>query len=320
MLLRPLDPGDPEDVGLAFEVGRACDVAVIGTTEETVESTRARLSAPEVAAAFLGEQDGVAVAHLCVEVDPHGRDVFIDAYATGADAERWYPLMLDRGLALAAEHAAADPAPPVDADPFVVSADLWQASAAHYAGDAPYAHALRERGFRPVRRFWRMHRPVDAHETGEPQAPPGVARRTVRGEEDERLLHRMFGESFAEHFGFAERPSDEWLESLRAGAGVDPDRWWLAVADGEPVGLCIIDDSRAEFGDSYVRTIGVLPSARGRGIARWLLGCAVADAAARGRTGIGLSVDGENTTGATALYESVGFRARHVIDVLVRPL
>jgi ribosomal protein S18 acetylase RimI-like enzyme len=85
--------------------------------------------------------------------------------------------------------------------------------------------------------------------------------------------------------------------------------------DGEPVGICVGDSSRAEFGATYVRTLGVIPSARGRGIARWLLRCAAADAARAGLRSVALAVDSENTTGATALYESVGMRAVQVIDV-----
>ena len=59
---------------------------------------------------------------------------------------------------------------------------------------------------------------------------------------------------------------------------------------------------------------------RGRGIARWLLECAAADAVARGRTGLALAVDGESTTGATALYASVGFTVQRAIDVWCRPI
>ena len=84
--------------------------------------------------------------------------------------------------------------------------------------------------------------------------------------------------------------------------------------------MCIVDDSKAEFGEGYVRTLGVLKEGRGRGIGRWLLGCAAADARQRGRTAIGLAVDGANTTGATALYESVGYRIRQEIDLYCYPL
>ena len=94
----------------------------------------------------------------------------------------------------------------------------------------------------------------------------------------------------------------------------------VGAADDEPVGLCVLDDSRAEFGEGHVRTLGIVREARGRGIARWLLACAAAYAVRRGRTTNTLTVDGENTTGATELYTSVGYEVREVIDVWERDL
>ena len=148
-----------------------------------------------------------------------------------------------------------------------------------------------------------------------------MSRRSVAGEGDRRALHALFNASFAEHFGNThEREFEAWIAGIEALPGADPERWWIATLDGEDVGLCILDDSKEEFGEGYVRTLGVVEDARGRGIGRWLLECAAADAVRRGRTGLALAVDGENTTGATALYESVGFETRQVIDVWCYPL
>jgi ribosomal protein S18 acetylase RimI-like enzyme len=143
----------------------------------------------------------------------------------------------------------------------------------------------------------------------------------VDGDADRRLIHALYCESFAEHFGSSnDRPFDDWIASVEGLPGTDPSRWWIATLDGKPVGICLLDDSKAEFGEGYVRTLGVIPAARGRGIATWLLACAAADCVERGRTGIALSVDGANTTGATVLYASVGYSTRQVIDVWCYPL
>lgn len=315
--LRPLDPQDPADLEWAWRIVRDGDIAVAGESDETRDGTRATCMAPGVVRALIGERAGVPEALLVVDVDPHAREVFVDTYARGEDRPAWFRRLLPAALEIAAQRAAAEPA--AVTDPYVVAPEVWQAVAAHYSEDASYAAVLGEFGFRPARRFWRMHRPVGPDESTRPGAPSGVSLRSSAGEQDERLVHALAEESFAEHFGFAPTPFAEWMDQLRASAGVDPSRWWIAEADGVPAGICLLDDSHAESGDAYVRTLGVVPSARGRGIARWLLACAIADAAWRGRTGIALSVDGENTTGATALYESVGFRPRRVIDVAVRP-
>jgi ribosomal protein S18 acetylase RimI-like enzyme len=63
---------------------------------------------------------------------------------------------------------------------------------------------------------------------------------------------------------------------------------------------------------SYVEYLGVLPSARGRGVARSLLATVIADAAARGRNRVGLEVDADSPTGADRLYVSMGWRTDYV--------
>jgi ribosomal protein S18 acetylase RimI-like enzyme len=97
--------------------------------------------------------------------------------------------------------------------------------------------------------------------------------------------------------------------------GVDPAQWWIADLDGEPVGFCL-GEARG-IGDDpggYVRSLGVETAARGRGIARHLLQVAFADHARRGWAWSQLTVDSENSTGATALYRSVGMEPVEVID------
>jgi ribosomal protein S18 acetylase RimI-like enzyme len=298
---RPLDLADPVQVDAAARISIQSDLDSIGWTNETRESVLAQLTSP-IAWPELHRLvwDGdVAVGLLAAELDLAGREVFVDAYAQGPRAAE-----IQRALVVQALEAARGRRDEVDQ----VMAAGWETEHAYFA-------VLADLGFRTVRRFWRMHLTLDGWPADEPAAPAGVSRRTVQGDEDRRLLHRLFEESFAEHFGSHARPFEEWIEGVESTEGVDPTRWWIAELDGEPVGLCILDDSKAEFGEGYVRTLGIVPAARGRGIARWLLACAAADAVRRGRTGLALAVDGENTTGATALYESVGFVIRQAIDV-----
>lgn len=302
---RPLDAGDETQVHAAYRLVADDEIAVVGTTEETFESFRARLAHPDSygPAHRLAWQDGVPVGVLLVEFDRHAEEVFIDAYAPVPGREAVLGSLISDGLRSARELA------------------VTRVDAGCYGQDVEYARALAQASFRTVRRFWRMRCDLTGVPTQVPATPPGVSRRVVAGEDDRRALHRLFGESFAEHFGTSvDRPYEEWIGSVEAVPGADPTRWWIASLDGVDVGLCILDDSRAALDADYVRTLGVVPQARGRGVARWLLECAAADAAARGRSSIHLTVDGENTTGATALYESVGYRIDEVIDVWRHPL
>jgi len=180
--------------------------------------------------------------------------------------------------------------------------------------------ALSAAGFAPIRRFWRMRVDVSTYPTVEPEAPVGVSRTVVAGENDQRLLHSVHESAFANHFDSESYRFEEWYTYFDERDHSRPDLRWLAWVDGEVVAECTADDSRASFGHSYVRTLGVLPRARGRGIGRWLLQCQFTQAAREGRSHVLLTVDSENTTGATRLYESVGMQPYHVIDLMRRPL
>ena len=327
--LTPIDLGDDAQVRAVHRIVADDETSVVGFTDETPESIRGRLGHPDAYAPGhrLAWRDDEPVGALLVELDRHGRDIFLDAYAPVPDRPEALAVLLRDGLSSARAIAQDDPADGRDADgepvrdPHRPTPGVWQVEAGSYGQDAGYAAALTATGFAVRRRFWRMRQELAGVESSEPTPPAGVTRRAVTVEDDRRSLHALFCATFAEHYGSShDRPYDEWMASLEATPGVDPSGWWIASLDGADVALCILDDSRESLGLGYVRTLGVLPEVRGRGVARWLLGCAAADAVRRGRSAIMLTVDGENTTGATALYESVGYRIDEVIDLWSQPL
>ena len=61
-----------------------------------------------------------------------------------------------------------------------------------------------------------------------------------------------------------------------------------------------------QFG--WIQVLGVRPRWRKRGLGTALLRHSFRDFRDRGATRVGLGVDGESTTGAVRLYESVGMR------------
>jgi ribosomal protein S18 acetylase RimI-like enzyme len=117
----------------------------------------------------------------------------------------------------------------------------------------------------------------------------------------------------AGHWQHAARSYEGWREQFDAASGRDPAQWWVADVDGDPAAVLIGDDSRLDLGMAWVRTLGVLAPFRGRGLGKLLLRQSFAAAAARGLGSVGLSVDTENATGATRLYESVGMRPESVL-------
>lgn len=196
-----------------------------------------------------------------------------------------------------------------------------------FADDARQHRWLEAAGFTRTRRWWQMSRPVEpGDETLDETAqrhPSVVVRRVRRGadgmpEHDDLVaVHEVLEEAFADHFNHHREELDEFLTRLRLDPGHRWDHWWLAevVEDGttRPAGALVGAESRSESGtvSSYVEYLGVLRTARGRGVATSLLHAIIADAARRGRTGVGLEVDADSSTGADRLYASLGFRTSY---------
>jgi ribosomal protein S18 acetylase RimI-like enzyme len=300
---------DGPDVDLAYSVVSAADSGVLAIAEASRESVRSDLVNPDTVLdehRLILDNAGVAVGLLIVERDEAARSFFIDAYAVPAHGPQLLPPLIAMGISVAER---------------LKGEGEWQVECGAFAQDEVYLDALHSAGFAEVRRFWHMHIEVDSgYAKDPPPAPPGVTRTTAETESDRRLIHRLDQEAFAEHFGFVPKSYDEWMPWLSDRRDARPDTWWIAWLDGEPVGLCMQDDSRIERDAGHVRILGVLPRARGRGIATWLLRSAFAQAAREGRTAMTLTVDSDNTTGATALYERAGMKPERVIRLLRRPL
>jgi ribosomal protein S18 acetylase RimI-like enzyme len=126
--------------------------------------------------------------------------------------------------------------------------------------------------------------------------------------EDEELLptvHALVQDAFDGAWRHVRRPYDEWMDYFR-NESFDPTQWWIVSVDGDPAGVCLGNDHLAEMGLGYVSMLGVLPTYRGRGLARLMLQNAFAQAHSLGRRGTRLGVDTGNETGALQLYTSVG--------------
>ncbi len=299
---------DGPDVDLAYAVVAAADRGVIQVADCTRESVRSDLVNPD---AMLAEHRLVFDASdepaglLIIEKDPPAKTVFADSYAVPAQGPALLPSLVSMGVA-AASRLHEGPG--------------WRLEAGAFAQDEVYIHILEQAGFSEIRRFWHMTIDLDTAQMQESWAPPGVRLTIAASEDDRQLLHRIDEIAFAEHFGFVPHPYDEWIRWFSDRRDARPDLWWIAWLDDAPVGVCILDDSRADRGGGYVRVLGVVPEARGRGIATWLLGSAFAQAAREGRAFVNLTVDSDNTTGATALYERAGMRPERVIVLFRRPL
>ncbi|WP_250448433.1 N-acetyltransferase, partial [Actinotalea sp. C106] len=199
-------------------------------------------------------------------------------------------------------------------------------------------------GYALTRTWFQMSRPVTAVDAAletHPEPDAGVAVRGVRRgadgmpeRNDLRTVHDVLEEAFTDHFNYHPETFDQFLTRLREDPGHRWDHWWIAeITDDEGdagprpagalVGSVALGDGSGPEG-SYVEYLGVLRSARGRGVAKALLATVIADAAERGRDRVGLEVDADSPTGAVDLYRSTGFVTSYVtqswhLDLPVAP-
>lgn len=159
-------------------------------------------------------------------------------------------------------------------------------------------------GYKVVRHSYRME--VDLDEPpGDPGPPPGVEIRTMRDDELEQV-YEVHEQSFEDAWMHSREPFEQWQHWFVKEPTFDPSLWFVAVADGELVGVSICRRRETEEGLGWVRILGVLRSHRRRGIGEALLRHTFAEFARRGFERVGLGVDAESPTGAVALYERAG--------------
>jgi GNAT superfamily N-acetyltransferase len=203
-----------------------------------------------------------------------------------------------------------------------------QLDSACRADDERQRRWLAAAGYRCVRTWLQMSRPVEPDEAapgGLPEPRAGVSVRRVRAHdnglpvaEDLHLVHALLEESFADHFNSYREGFAEFVVRLQEDPWHRWDHWWIAMVEidrlQQPGGALISSvlpaDPAGHFG-SYVDYIGVHHRARGQGVAKALLNTVIVDAARRGRNRVGLEVDADSPTGADGLYLSLGWHTTH---------
>jgi ribosomal protein S18 acetylase RimI-like enzyme len=308
-ILRPLrwvdDAVDDADLAAAARVYDAFERDRIGHVETGRDELAGAFGQPHVPRSdnVLLLQDDEVAGCVFVEVSPTARDLYSDVAVLPGPADRERLEVCVRHVVDAARRAAA-----ADGRPG------WTLHLGCLAQDATFAAVLAEAGLVPVRRFYRMRIASDSPDVPAvaPVLPDGVQLVVRDDEETRRTIWEVVNASFAGHWNFTPRPWDDWWQSMSAGPTRDPEGWWLLTVDGEPAGVCLMDDCRAEFGEGYVMTLGVLERFRGRGLASLMLRRAFVRYRDLGRVATQLDVDASNETGAVGVYERVGMTPIHV--------
>lgn len=305
-------PVHTDDADALLRMQHVHQNAVLGRPDTTMADVRDQLADPDLdpQSPVVVRDDGTVLGCALVFPDGAAGRADLDAVVDPGPGAPFARELLDRGVELAVEAGRR------------LGLDRMEVDQGCYRDDVAFAAALQDAGFEVATTFHRMRRelaePVDV------TVADGVAVERVDDDADDvmRRVHAMHMATFRGHFGFAERPFDEWLAGQRARA-VGNGPFWFATLDGRDVGFLTETDQFVEDEQAgYVQRLGVLAESRGRRVAKALLTSSFAHMRDRGRAAALLHVDSANATGATALYESVGMTPSVVIDVwrVVRPV
>jgi len=158
---------------------------------------------------------------------------------------------------------------------------------------------LEAHGYHATRYFHVLTRRLDGVAPAEdPRVVPYDA---VRDAE----VHAAHCEAFSSHWGFAPPGEEMWRTWVTGSRTFRPTNSVLGIgADGRIEGYLL--SFQYQPGELAIGPLGVLPAARGRGLARAMLLRALALASTEYQIAK-LDVDSENADGAGRLYESAGF-------------
>jgi mycothiol synthase len=158
---------------------------------------------------------------------------------------------------------------------------------------------LEQNGYRSIYHNWQML----IHLSEVPPAPvwpAGITIRPFSPGQDERRVYKVTTEAFAEPVTF-----EEWAAVRLQPKKFQPDLWFLASAGAEVAGV-VLGCYVREMG--WVNILAVRASWRKQGLGMALLRHAFREFYRRDTRQVGLSVDSQNASGATRLYERAGMR------------
>ncbi|MGW1341601.1 GNAT family N-acetyltransferase [Kribbella sp. NPDC002412] len=155
-----------------------------------------------------------------------------------------------------------------------------------------------------------------------PAVPAGaVVRRGALDEASRRAAHAVLVEAFRTQPGADPRPYDEWVASRESRSTFDWSQLTTVELDGRAVAVCECNDNFVSTDNcGYIGRLAVVPEARGKGLAKYLLHDTFATDAAAGRRGTMLHVDSSNPTPAVGLYTAVGMRPDLISDIWRRTI
>jgi mycothiol synthase len=169
---------------------------------------------------------------------------------------------------------------------------------------------LQHAGYQAIRYFYEMVRP-DLKNIPDLPLPASLEVRPVLPEHY-RLIFDAANEAFRDHWSYIPE-SEENYKRMLADPNFDPSLWRVAWAGDQIAGMVLSFINKAENSEynrerGYTENICVLRPWRKQGLAKALIALSLKAIKERGMDHAALGVDAENTSGATHLYEKMGYR------------
>jgi len=178
-------------------------------------------------------------------------------------------------------------------------------------------------GYTAARFFYDMVAPT-LEGLVEPPMPDGIELRPATRDEY-RTVWLASAEAFRDHWGEQEWTDEDWTRFDADPENADPRFWRIGWVGDEVAGVVMTtvpaeENERHGRARVYVSQVSVRRPWRRRGLARALLAGSLVAAREAGFTSASLGVDTDSPTGATALYESLGFAPEKTFTAYRKPL
>jgi mycothiol synthase len=261
---------------------------------------------------FLAEVDGTPVGTATGYVDLERKDPVGDLYGPSV-----LPEFRRRGIGTALAGAALGYLRAQGRERVRSGAVDWNQAGAAF---------LEKLGFKPVRRFSEMLRPLAGLPSDIGESREAAIEPVGTSDEEIAVVVRLANEAFREHFGQRERTVEQsafWARNAESAGYVI--RYTAARFEGEPVGYLLIgyssrDNEQLKRKRGGLWSVGVLKPYRNQGIAKALMLEGMHWLSRQGLDEVELGVDDENVNQARRLYERLGFKVVHTSVTYERPL
>lgn len=290
-----------EDASALAELFNACTRGEAGVEWTNAEEIRADLTAPdfdlENDSALVFEVAGHLVAGLVVY--PNGPPV-TDVFALGLV----HPDTWGRGLGTFVTLLGEEPARRKLA--FAPPVGCVTVHGSRFVQNEDAALLFRNLGYERVRTWWRMSIELD-RDVPAAVRPEGIEVLPLDLRGGLRRAYDALAEAFRDHWGEGLHSYDNWATRV-AGRGGERPAFGFVVLEGEQIAGVIVcrEGSGADTSTGSIEELGVRRPWRGRGLGLTLLRAGFDELRRRGMSRAILSVDSENPTGATRLYERAG--------------